>query len=169
MVADGTQFCSKCGVAVPSKAVAEVAKPKTIEVMAPSVATWYVTFATGQRGGPFTEDAIQSMIAQQQIKITDSVAAAGGSTWVPITQSPFARHIVAQASVDRLAASTCPRCGAAMAVVTKNSALATFLIIIGIFFTIAIIGIPLIIIGIMMRKKVRVRYQCPRCNYRTHL
>jgi predicted RNA-binding Zn-ribbon protein involved in translation (DUF1610 family) len=106
------------------------------------------------------------MIARQQIKITDSVIASGGSAWVPITQSPFARFIVTQASVDRLAASTCPRCGAAMAVVTKSSALATIFIIVGIFFTVALIGIPLIIIGVMMRRKVRVAYQCPRCNYR---
>src|ERR1035441_1100947 len=85
----------------------------------------HVTFATGQTGGPFTEDAIRSMIARQQIKITDFVVLSGGSTWVPITQSPFARDIVTQASVDRLAASTCPRCGAAMAVVAKGSSMGT--------------------------------------------
>jgi predicted RNA-binding Zn-ribbon protein involved in translation (DUF1610 family) len=145
----------------------ETANARAIEVIAPPTATWHVTFATGQTGGPFTGDAIQSMIARQQIKITDSVIASGGSTWVPITQSPFARFIVTQASVDRLAASTCPRCGAAMAVVTKSSAFATILIIVGIFFTVALIGIPLIIIGVMMRRKVKVAYQCPRCNFRT--
>jgi predicted RNA-binding Zn-ribbon protein involved in translation (DUF1610 family) len=106
------------------------------------------------------------MIARQQIKITDSVIAVGGSAWVPITQSPFARDIVTQATVDRLAASTCPRCGAAMAVVTKKSAMATILILVGIITSVFIIGVILIIIGVMMRRKGKVSYQCPRCNYR---
>jgi predicted RNA-binding Zn-ribbon protein involved in translation (DUF1610 family) len=106
------------------------------------------------------------MITSQQLKITDSVIRAGGTTWVPITQSPFARDIVTQASVDRLAASTCPRCGAAMAIVTKKSTMATILILVGIISSLFIIGIVLIVIGVMMRRKGKVAYQCPRCNYR---
>jgi ribosomal protein S27AE len=105
------------------------------------------------------------MIARQQIKITDSVAVSGGSGWVPITQSPFARYIVTQASVDRLAASTCPRCGAAMVAVVRPSSMATILIIVGIICTVFLIGIVFIIMGVMMRRKRNVRYQCPRCNY----
>jgi predicted RNA-binding Zn-ribbon protein involved in translation (DUF1610 family) len=165
-MAEEMRFCNKCGLPVTSKTAIETAKTNTIEVIAPPAATWYVTFATGQRGGPFTGDAIQSMIARQQIKITDSVIAVGGSAWVPITQSPFARDIVTQATVDRLAASTCPRCGAAMAVVTKKSAMATILILVGIITSVFIIGVILIIIGVMMRRKGKVSYQCPRCNYR---
>jgi predicted RNA-binding Zn-ribbon protein involved in translation (DUF1610 family) len=107
------------------------------------------------------------MISLQQIKITDSVVLSGGSTWVPITQSPFARYIVAQASVDRLAASTCPRCGAAMAVITKKSTMATVLILVGIISSVFLIGVVFIIMGVMMRRKVKVAYQCPRCNYRS--
>jgi predicted RNA-binding Zn-ribbon protein involved in translation (DUF1610 family) len=159
-IAEEARFCDKCGIPVASKSIIETAKANTIELIA------HVTFATGQTGGPFTEDAIRSMIARQQIKITDSVVLSGGSTWVPITQSPFARDIVTQASVDRLAASTCPRCGAAMAVVTKKSAMATILILVGIISSVFIIGIVLIIIGVMMRRKGKVAYQCPRCNYR---
>jgi len=166
-LAEETRFCNKCGSQVGSKSLTEASRSKTIEIMPPPVPTWYVTLATGQRGGPFTEDAIQGMIARQQIKITDSVVAAGGSTWVPITQSPFARYIVTQTSVDRLAASTCPRCGAAMAVVTKKSTMATILILVGIISSIFLIGVVLIIVGVMMRRKVKVAYQCPRCNYRT--
>ena len=96
------RFCDNCGVALSSRALIEAPKAGTIAPPAPPVATWHVTFATGQTGGPFTEDEIRSMIARQQIKITDSVVLSGGSTWVPITQSPFARFIVTQASVDRL-------------------------------------------------------------------
>ncbi len=166
-IAEESRFCENCGIPVASKSIIETAKVNTIEVIAPPAATWHVTFATGQTGGPFTEDAIRSMIARQQIKITDSVVLSGGSTWAPITQSPFARYIVAQASVDRLAASTCPRCGAAMAVVTKKSAMATILILVGIISSIFLIGVVLIIIGVTMRRRVKVAYQCPRCNYRT--
>jgi len=152
-MADEARFCDKCGLPAASKSIIETARASTIEVIAPLAATWHVTFATGQTGG--------------QIKITDSVVLSGGSTWVPITQSPFARDIVTQASVDRLAASTCPRCGAAMAVVTKKSAFATILILVGIITSVFIIGVILIIMGVMMRRKGKVAYQCPRCNYRT--
>lgn len=166
-IAEEARFCEKCGIPVASKSIIETAKTNTIEMLAPPGNTWHVTYATGQTGGPFTEDEIRGMIARQQIKITDSVILSGGSAWVPITQSPFARDIVTQASVDRLAASTCPRCGAAMAIVTKKSAMATILILVGIISSIFIIGIILIIIGVMMRRKGKVSYQCPRCNYRT--
>ena len=161
-----TKFCGNCGTTLTSSAVVTTPSAPTIEVMPPPP-TWYVTFATGQRGGPFSEDQVRSMIASQQIKITDSVVMAGGSNWVPITQSPFARHIASQASVDRLAASTCPRCGAAMAVVSKRSTMGTLLIFVRIITSIALIGIVLIIIGLGMRRKLKVSYQCPRCNYRT--
>jgi predicted RNA-binding Zn-ribbon protein involved in translation (DUF1610 family) len=164
---EGSRFCNKCGVAVESKSLAGLPHAGTIEVILPPAANWHVTYATGQTAGPFTEDEIKSMIVRQQIKITDSVIASGGSTWVPITQSPFASYIVNQASVDRLAASTCPRCGAAMAVVAKGSSMGTILILVGIITSIFLVGVVLIIIGVMMRRKVRVRYQCPRCNYRT--
>ena len=162
----GSRFCNKCGVAVESKLLAGLPHASTIEVISPPAAKWHLTYATGQTSGPFTEDEIKSMIVRQQVKITDSDIALGGSTWVPITQSPFASYIVNQASVDRLAASTCPRCGAAMAVVTKKSAMATILILVGIITSVFIIGVILIIIGVMMRRKGRVSYQCPRCNYR---
>jgi predicted RNA-binding Zn-ribbon protein involved in translation (DUF1610 family) len=164
---DDSRFCNKCGTAVESKSLAGLPHAATIEVIPPPVPSWHVTYATGQTAGPFTGDEIKSMIVRQQIKITDSVIPSGGSTWVPITQSPFASCIVNQASVDRLTASTCPRCGAAMAVVAKGSSMGTILILVGIITSVFIVGVVLIIIGVTMRRKVRVRYQCPRCNYRT--
>jgi len=166
-VAGEAKFCVTCGIPVASRTIAATAGSATIEVTASPGPTWHVTYATGQTGGPFTEDEIRSMIARQQIKITDSVAVSGGTGWVPITQSPFARYIVAQASVDRLAASTCPRCGAAMAVITKKSTMATVLILVGIISSVFLIGVVFIIMGVMMRRKVKVAYQCPRCNYRS--
>jgi hypothetical protein len=151
-IAEEARFCDKCGIPVASKSIIGTAKANTIEVISPPTATWHVTFATGQTGGPFTEDAIRSMIARQQIKITDSVVLSGGSTWVPITQSPFAGHIVTQASVDRLAARTCPRCGAAMAVVLQRSKAGLVLIIIGLLTTSLFgIGVPIFVVGFILR------------------
>ena len=53
-----------------------------------------------------------------------------------------------------------------MAVVTKKSAMATTLILVGITSSVFIIGIILIIIGVMMRRKGKVSHPCPRCNHR---
>jgi len=53
-----------------------------------------------------------------------------------------------------------------MAVVMKKSTLATILILVGIISSIFLIGIILIVIGVIMRRKGKVAYQCPRCNYR---
>ena len=143
----------------------------TVEVQPSISPTWYITYATGQRGGPFTEDEVKSMIARQQIKITDSIAAQGSATWVPITQSPFAPSIVTQASMDRLAASTCPRCGAAMVAVLKQSMTPRLCIIFGVLCCFSLILIPvgiiLIIVGLAKSRNRSVFYQCPRCNYRS--
>ena len=169
-ISDESRFCAKCGIPVDAMSIVETAKTNMIEAIASPAATWYVTFATGQTGGPFTEDEIKSMIARQEIKITDSVVLSGGSPWVPITQSPFAGHIVTQATVDRLAASTCPRCGAAMAVVLQRSKAGLVLIIIGLLTTPLFgIGVPIFAVGFILRWgfKGKAKYQCARCNYRT--
>jgi len=160
------RFCDACGTSTGEVQAAAVAG-RTIDAVPSGGPLWYVTYATGQTGGPFTEDDIRGMIARQQLKVTDSVTAQGGMRWVPITQSPFARFVVNQASIDRLAASTCPRCGAAMAVVAHQSSMGRILIIVGIITTMFFIGIVLVIIGVIMLRKQTVRYQCPRCNYRT--
>lgn len=166
-VEEGSAFCRKCGSSVSTSIVPADTSKKTIEVQPPAPAQWYVTYATGQRGGPFSADVIRSMIARQEIKITDAVILEGGTSWVPLTQSPFAKDIAARTTVDRLAASTCPRCGAAMAIVAKSSTMATILILLGIISSIFLIGVVLIIIGVIMRRKVKVAYQCPRCNYKS--
>ncbi len=84
-IGEEARFCNKCGISVASKSIVETARANTIEVIAPPAATWHVTYATGQSGGPFTEDEIRSMIARQQVKVTDSAVLSGGSAWVPIT------------------------------------------------------------------------------------
>ena len=108
------------------------------------------------------------MIARLEIKITDSVAVAGSQTWMPITQSPFARHILSQTNMERLASSTCPQCGAAMVVVLRRSTASKILIYGGILTVWAFgFGVILIILGFIIGRNKIPRYQCPRCKYKT--
>ena len=131
---------------------------------------YYVSYATGGRVGPLGHDEVNRLIREQQIKISDSVCAVGEDRWMPITQSEFAELIAQSGSMERLAASTCPRCGAGMAVVLKRSRLGLVLIIIGLITTPLFgIGIPIFIVGFILRwgRKGKAAYQCPRCNYAT--
>jgi predicted RNA-binding Zn-ribbon protein involved in translation (DUF1610 family) len=128
---------------------------------------WHITYATGQTGGPFTEDEIRAMIARQEIKITDSVVAQGGTTWLPITQSPFASLVVAQTTMDRMASSTCPQCGGLMVAVLRRSTASK------VFFGIGILtiwmfgfGIIFIVLGYFTGRNPTPRYECPRCKYK---
>jgi predicted RNA-binding Zn-ribbon protein involved in translation (DUF1610 family) len=157
-------FCASCGTQT-GKALAASASGPTVDIT--PAPTWFVGYATGQQGGPFTEDEVKSMIARQQIKITDSVAVQGSATWVPITQSPFAQSIVQQASIHRLASSTCPQCGGAMAVVVRRSGASKGFFILGLL-TIWMFGFGVIflIIGYIIGRNPAPRYECPRCKYK---
>lgn len=164
---DNAKFCVTCGATVPSKALAGNAPAALIEVCPPSKARWYVTYATGQRGGPFTENEIQGMISRQELKITDAVLAEGGTVWTPITQSPFASAITTQAHMHRLASSTCPRCGGAMVVVLRMSGAAKACIIGGLLTIWAFgFGLIFVIIGLIIGRNRVARYECPLCKYR---
>jgi hypothetical protein len=162
---DTAQFCTTCGTAAPNSLLAPAPNVQTIEVRAPNL--WHVTYATGQRGGPFTDDAIRGMIARQELKVTDSIVAQGGTTWIPITQSPFGSIIATQASINRLASSTCPRCGGAMVVILRRSGASKGWFILG-FLTIWAFGFGLIflIIGYIVGRNPVPRYECPLCKYK---
>jgi ribosomal protein S27AE len=167
-LAEHTKFCTKCGRTT-SQAMAATAGGggSTIDVRRSPGPTWHVAYATGQTGGPFTEDEVIGMIARQQIKITDSISVQGSSTWLPITQSPFAHFVVAQTSMDRLASSTCPQCGAAMTVVLRRSGASKAFFITGLL-TIWMFGfgIVFLIIGYIVGRNPTPRYECPRCKYK---
>jgi predicted RNA-binding Zn-ribbon protein involved in translation (DUF1610 family) len=110
------------------------------------------------------------MILQRQISVNDSVAVQGSNNWIPVSQSVFAPHVAQQLNIDRMASSTCPQCGAGMAVVIKRSGLGLALIIIGVVLTPAFgIGIPIWIAGMIIRwgGKGQAAYRCPRCNFST--
>jgi predicted RNA-binding Zn-ribbon protein involved in translation (DUF1610 family) len=166
-IAEAARFCESCGTVDVTKSLATTGTGLTIDVSPTPAPAWHVTFATGQTGGPFTEDDIRGMIARQQIKITDSVIAAGGTTWVPITQSPFAKYIVSQTSATRLASSTCPQCGAAMAVILRRSGASKAFFIIGLL-TIWMFGFGVIflIIGYIVGRNPVPGYECPRCRFK---
>jgi len=163
---DDVRFCVACGTPVTSKVLAATAAGTTIQVQPPPQ-RWYVTYATGQRGGPFTEDVIKSMISRQEIKITDSVIAEGGNTWTPIAQSPFARFVVTTTSAARLASSTCPRCGGAMVVVMRRSGASKAFLILGLLTIWAFgFGVIFLIIGYIIGRNPVPRYECPLCKYK---
>lgn len=166
-VPENTRFCSTCGTAIAGSLVPQRGGGQTIEVQSPPSALWYVTYATGQRGGPFTENDIHGMIARQELKVTDAIVAQGGTTWVPITQSPFASFIVRQANINRLAASTCPQCGNAMIVVLRRSRASKLLLITGLL-TIWMFGFGVIflILGYIVGRNPTPRYECPHCKYK---
>lgn len=165
-LAEGVNFCAACGNKT-TQALATAVGGATIDVVPSPAPLWHVTYATGKTGGPFTEDEVRSMIARQEIKITDAVAVQGSSAWVPITQSPFSRFVVAQTSMDRLATSTCPQCGGQMTVVLRRSGASKAFFIIGLL-TIWMFGFGIIflIIGYIVGRNPVPRYECPRCKYK---
>src|SRR5579872_127438 len=164
-LAEGTSHCSTCGTM--ETALALPPPPPLVPFAIPEI-RYYVTWAHGERGGPFTEDTIKLLIAQQRLKITDAVQAEGATQWIPIAQSKFASLVAQRATITRLASSTCPMCGANMAVVIKRSGLGLAPVILGIVLTpVCGIGIPLWIVGYTMRwgGKGKAAYRCPRCQY----
>jgi DNA-directed RNA polymerase subunit RPC12/RpoP len=84
--------------------------------------------------------------------------------------SQMAMGAHATAMLNRMAATSCPRCGFGMVVVPKKSGAAVTLIVIGIL-TIWIFGFGLIFlipgIIIAISSKGKLGFQCPACNFRT--
>ena len=132
---------------------------------------YYVLHAvTKQTSGPLSEETIQDWISQKRITLQDSVTRQGEQHWTPILQSPFGTRIADQANLDRLAATTCPRCGSAMVARIKQSGTGLALILIGIALTPLFIGIPIFIVGMVMRhggKGGKAYFSCPICSYST--
>lgn len=166
-IPERAQFCTNCGTksGTVQTETESVSVPPPPPPPAPSL--YYVAYATGQVGGPFEEEVLRDLIAQQRVKVTDSVRPASSTAWVPVVQSKFAPLAAQQANMDRLVASTCPSCGAGMAVVIKRSKAGLVLVIVGILLTPILVGIPIFIVGYIMRwgGKGQAGYRCPRCNY----
>ena len=129
---------------------------------------YYVRFAVrGETIGPVTDLAVRNMIQNRHLGITDLICEVGDTRWVVISESKFSGLVIAATSRSQMQSATCPNCQAQMAVVLKRSSFGTILIWIGIFTSIALIGLPLIIIGVILRGKRKASYICPRCNYST--
>jgi predicted RNA-binding Zn-ribbon protein involved in translation (DUF1610 family) len=178
-VVDRSEFCGSCDSVRSSQSmVSAAAGGRTATLAPPRRLTWHVAFATGQIGGPYTEEEIREMIARRQIGMTDSVVAVGGTVWAPVTRSRFARYIPPAAAYRPAAtayrpaatayrpAAACPHCGTGMIAAFRASSASTALIVAGIFCTPFGIGIPMIIVGLIMRAKRGARYQCPMCGFR---
>ena len=163
------RFCTTCGAASAAATLPVQAQFTAPQFAAPVRGLYHVSYASGQTAGPVTEDTIRTMIAQQQIHATDSIQLDGSNCWLPVAQSYFAPLFGQQPIVPRAVLNTCPGCGAPMAVVIKRSKGGLALVVIGICLIPFIIGIPIFIVGYIMRfgGKGKAGYQCPRCNYAT--
>jgi hypothetical protein len=162
-VPEMAQFCTNCGTKTSTATVAQN-QPGGLDAL------YYVAYATGQTGGPFTEEAVRNLITQQQVKVTDSIRPNTSDAWMPMVRSKFAPLVAQQANLDRLAVSTCPRCAAGMVVVIKRSKAGLVLVILGLALTPLFgLGIPIFIVGFIMRwgGKGQAAYRCPNCNYAT--
>jgi hypothetical protein len=129
---------------------------------------YYVLHAvTQQRSGPLTEETVKEWIAQKRLSASDSVALAGAQTWTPLLHSPFAKLVSEQITISRLAATTCPRCGSGMVAVIRRSGFGLALILIGILLTPVLIGIPIFIVGMIIRHggSGKTYLTCPCCKY----
>jgi hypothetical protein len=137
-------------------------------VSLPPAPVYSVRYSTGQIDGPYDEPTIKLLIAQQRLQITDSVCLQGSGCWIPVFQSKFAPLVTQSTVTGRLAASTCPACGAPMAVVIKRSGVGLAFIIAGVALTPVFgIGIPIWIFGMIIRwgGTGTAVYRCARCNY----
>ncbi len=138
--------------------------------LAPQLGQYYVRFSLkNETAGPFTELAVRNMINNRHLGITDMVCEVGQNRWVVLSESErFSSLVLATTGRSQFQGVTCPNCQAHMAVIMKRSSGPTILIVIGLFTSIALIGLPLIIIGLIWRAKSRkAGYICPRCNYST--
>jgi predicted RNA-binding Zn-ribbon protein involved in translation (DUF1610 family) len=144
---------------------------ETAPILPPAapVGQYYVRFnLKNQNSGPFSELEIRSMIQNRELGITDLICEVGESKWTVLSESRFSSLVIGATSRSQLQSSTCPNCQAHMVVIMKSSTAATLLIVIGFFTAIAVIGLALILIGYIWRKKSRTaHYICPRCNYKT--
>jgi DNA-directed RNA polymerase subunit M/transcription elongation factor TFIIS len=144
--------CISCGVSLTSGAVEYyVLQARTNEIL-----------------GPISEEGIKEWILQKRITSRDSLTLVGDSTWTPLLQSQFSQNLVEQINVERLTASTCPRCGAGMVAVARGSQLGLWLIIVGVVLTpVFCIGTFLWVWGMILRHgmKGKTYLQCPRCKY----
>jgi hypothetical protein len=99
--------------------------------------------------------------------VTDMLWDPGSGRWTMISRSPFAPTAAAAASYVRMAASTCALCGSPLVAQIQRSKAGLILIIVGVVLTPVVIGVPLWILGLILRHggKGKVLDRCPRCGY----
>ena len=120
--------------------------------------------------GPLTRADVLQLIGRGELGPADSVRLASSQQWTPLLRSEFETEVAAESTRAKLAASTCPRCGAGMAVTIKRSGFGLFLVILGMALTPVFgCGIPIFIVGYIMRFSGQgtAIYICPQCNYKS--
>ncbi len=164
---EGSQYCVRCGTPTKVSSTA-LSPPLPVAVAVPVGEEYYVQHSADQcKYGPLRPEDVATWVRQGRLSVQDMVQALGSSNWVPMLESKLRPHVVVGAHDNRLVASTCPNCGAGLVVQIKRSGFGLFLIILGIILTPAIIGIPVFIVGYVIRwsGKGKAFYRCARCNY----
>jgi len=159
--------CKKCGA---ENGVTDTICASCGESLVDAPTEYHVLRATTNEVlGPLSESRVKDWINEKRITASDSVTSTGNQNWIPILQSPFSKQLVDQMNIERVAATTCPRCGSAMVGVVRGSQTGLVLIIIGVVLTPVCIGIPIWVVGMIMRhgQKANTYFSCPRCNYST--
>jgi len=164
-----SRYCQKCGKQLDSTAsLATVAPPVQVLTANPVGAEYYVLHRADQRKvGPLRPEDVATLVRAGQLSVHDDVQEAGGNGWTPMLQSNLRGRVLEGAHDARLVSSSCPHCGAGLVVQIKRSGFGLFLVILGIVLTPALLGIPIFIVGYVIRwgGKGKAVYRCARCNY----
>lgn len=117
--------------------------------------------------GPFDSDTVRKMIQKGQVSHADFVRRRNESSWTPLLESDFSKEMIERVNTQRLASTTCPRCGGTLVAKAKYPVGALILVASGIVLTPCFfVGIPLWIVGwIWMIKSKGTHFVCPKCKY----
>lgn len=131
-----------------------------------NASTYFVKTGKRKESGPYSGAQIVDMIRRRDLVFGSQLREEGQPKWTPIQQSPFAPQVIEQANIQRMVASTCPKCGAGMAVVLKPRG--TFLLILGsLLVPVFGVGFIFLVPGLLLRlfAKAKALWRCATCNY----
>lgn len=121
---------------------------------------------TKQTLGPVETASVKQWIKERMINHDDSICKEGEENWLKIIDSDFKDEIIEKMNIDRISATTCPKCGSAMVAIVKNSPLGIWLTVIGVILIPACIGIPIWAWGMFELSKGKLTFfNCPNCKY----
>ncbi|MGA9055025.1 MAG: zinc-ribbon domain-containing protein [Terriglobia bacterium] len=167
---EDSRYCQRCGKQIATTtSLAALSPPIQVVTATPVGAEYYVIHGADQRRyGPLRAEDVATWVRLGRLSVHDDVQEVGGNGWVPMLQSKLRPYVLDGAHDARLVASSCPHCGAGLAVQIKRSGFGLFLVLLGIALTPLFgLGVPIFIVGFVIRwgGKGKAFYRCARCNY----